>query len=190
MSLLYSLVNVTSVSLLVGLTLFLLNVVLDKTKPKQKDLSFMKHIELANHYRNIIIALINNGYVEEVVPPRRNQLVILKSNKSMTGLDWNLVVPGPSIEFTVTKGEMFIKYTNKRTGYQRIRNLNQYIKHLNRNRAPKAYDAIQEEFWRMEYLVKGLIRDHITNNSLYVRRKQKHEALQQYLATVKQTEVT
>lgn len=150
----------------------------------------MKHIELATCYRKIVIILINKGFVEEVVPPKRNPQIRMCSKSSESGLDWSLAIPSDGLLFTVVNGKMYYEHTNKRTGYVYKREFAPMIENLNPSINRPAHRELQQLLAKMKWLVSSLCLDHITNNSLYVRRKQKHEALQQYLATVKQTEET
>ena len=148
----------------------------------------MKHLELSKHYRNIIIALINKGFIEEVIPPSTTQQVRMVSKRSDSGLDWSLTIPGPSLVFTIEKGVMFIEYTNIRTNFTWKRDFAAYINGLSRSVSPKVYDDILEELWRMQHLVKGLVRDHLSDNSLQERRNRKRAALKHMLAVANQNE--
>lgn len=172
MSLLYSLVNVTSVSLLVGLTLFLLNVVLDKTKPKQKDLSFMKHVRLGRHYRAIVILLINSGILTEVKAPPSNQKIVLYSKRSESGKDWSLRIPNDGLELTINDGVMFLHYTNKRTGFKWTRNFTDYITNLRKTYPFKdtVLNKIDDEFILMKTVVNTMVGQHKLNNTLETYR--------------------
>ena len=129
----------------------------------------MKQIRIGNHFRKIVLLLINNGFLEEVTPPPTSQKVLMNSKKSEDGKAWTLTIPNPSLALRIEEGEMFIDYTSKRTGYQWTRNLTDFINSLQHARMTDVIQTIKEEHAAMKTIVKSLIFKHSNRQTIASR---------------------
>lgn len=147
----------------------------------------MKHIELAACYRKIVIILINKGFVEEVVPPKRNPQIRMCSKISQSGLDWSLAVPSDGLLFTVVNGKMYYEHTNKRTGYVYKREFAPMIENLNPSINRPAYQELQELLAKMKWLVGSLCLEHKGSENIKVTREQRRQNIKQALEKQRQS---
>lgn len=122
----------------------------------------MKHLRIGKHYRKLVLALINNGFLEEVTPPPVSQKVLITSKKTEDGKAWSLTIPNPGLVLRIENAVMFIDYTNKRTGYEWTRNLTDFIDALNHPFKEEQITNIKEEHAAMKTLVNALVLNHKT----------------------------